>query len=107
MIAERVERGAEYLAVAGEGLTRRTAAGTGVGGRDLSGGGGVALADLLAHVIPFRRCGTGVAATATAVAAAVGLLVRLAACGLLLWSAAGIIGQLSHTDSSFSASGMT
>jgi hypothetical protein len=51
----------------------------------------------------------GITATALALAAAAGLLARLTAAGLLLRAAAGArrAAQLSHAESSFSASGMT
>ena len=74
---------------------------------DGAGGGGVAIPYFLSHLGALYRRGAGITAAALAVAAAVGLLAGLAAGGLLLWGATGIVGQLSHADSSLSASGMT
>jgi hypothetical protein len=87
-VAERVERGAEDLAAPVERLARGAASGAGIAARDLGGGGGVALADLLAHV----RCAPDLLAHVRGTTGIGGCLGG---------------GQLSHADSSFSASGIT
>jgi hypothetical protein len=125
-VAERVEGSAEHVATAVEGLARGAAAGAEVGPRDLRRSSRVALAHLLADitgrgivqgraVIQGRGGGSsGItpAAVGVAVAAAVGLGARLTAARLRLGRAAGGGGglggaQLSHADSSLTASGIT
>jgi hypothetical protein len=115
VVAERVERGAEDLAAAVERLARGAAAGAGVGSGDLDCGGGVALTHLFAYIAGLRRGGVSGAAAAHAVAgsqhSALALGSQHVACASVEQQEFGVVsaggGQLSHADSSLSASGIT